>query len=229
MSDLTKDDIDQIKTKVRSSDARVEILRELYPDAERRPKELQNVICPRTGLSKGSVFAGLDTLQELSLVHRLEGDGRAVLYSLTNQGQQIAKELDITEQPEDPANIGPSGGQQDVRDDEMDQADADLAAVGGLDDPDNDAELNFKRVNPSGTTSQPAPTSSDHSDSHHTIPMPTDFEPHPPDPERVDQLTHKLNQYLRQTNVSLPELVAAVNELVEMNESDPGKNTGTHE
>lgn len=175
----------------------MEILRELYPDAEHRPKELQDAICPRTGMSKGNIFAGLDSLQELNLVKRLEGEGRAVLYSLTDRGREMAELIDVTEPAKDADNANTSE-QQSNRD-----GDADLAAIGGLHNPEN--ELAFEKV--TATTDRNIPSLAE-VDSTGT-----------PDPERVEQLKQQLDQYLRRTNVSLPELVAAVNELVAIDTS----------
>jgi hypothetical protein len=239
-TDQESDSLANIKSRVRSSDTRQEILRELYiaPDEygtkELRPSKLQQKVCPRTNTSKGNLFAALRMLHELNLIARIDGEGRAVLYKLTARGEEIAEEeglvipLANTDSDPDPDADESNTSQQRTQQQPQPQ----------FQTQNSGAQDTFKFTSPSSTsTSVSSVTASeDSSDTSNSVDADSTSEssqsqPEPPfdkppslvnfthgsspEDQRVEQIATQLTQYLLQTNVSLPELVAAVERLTE--------------
>jgi len=89
------DDIKDAVLKVKSSDVREEILRELHQRGERtRPSKVLEAIKPRMDTSSGNFYMNLNALQEAGLVEKMEGSNRATLYWTTDLGEQVAAELE---------------------------------------------------------------------------------------------------------------------------------------
>jgi DNA-binding MarR family transcriptional regulator len=82
--------------KVKSSDVREEILRELHERGEQtRPSKVLKAIKPRMDTSSGNFYMNLNTLLEAGLVDKMEGsDGGATLYWTTDLGERVATELE---------------------------------------------------------------------------------------------------------------------------------------
>lgn len=81
--------------KVKSSDVREEILRELHERGEQtRPSKVLKAIKPRMDTSSGNFYMNLNTLLEEGLVDKMEGsNGGATLYWTTDLGERVAAEL----------------------------------------------------------------------------------------------------------------------------------------
>ncbi|WP_246986896.1 hypothetical protein [Halorientalis marina] len=90
------DDIKDSVLKVKSSDVREEILRELHERGEQvRPSKVLKTIQARKDTSSGNFYMNLKTLQEEGLVEKMEGSGGgATLYWTTDLGERVAAELE---------------------------------------------------------------------------------------------------------------------------------------
>jgi DNA-binding transcriptional ArsR family regulator len=217
MSDQNDRDLDQVKADVRSSDTRVEILRELYSDpTDWRPSELVDVITPKTGKSDTNVYQSLNALVELSLVKKIESDGRATLYSLTDRGKEVAEELGLAETDDDSSSDDES--ESDLTDmaparERVEQASGEALAFKGPEESSDDSPPDQRDLHSGMPPADQEPTTKQESDSQQeSLLSHLRFE-EDIDQERVDHVTNELNTLIWRTNLSIPELEAAVEQL----------------
>lgn len=96
---VQQDLTDDILT-VKSSNVRISILRELTEEDLRRPSEIKEPI--RT--SDGNFYDSLHRLVEAGLVEKISGKGRTTLYSLTDRGREVIRELGLDQSADSTRN-----------------------------------------------------------------------------------------------------------------------------
>ena len=114
-------DVQNLVLKVKSSDIREQILKDLYHRKERvRPSKILEALEPQMETSSGNFYMNLGKLNDMGLVEKIEGDSRATLYSLTDTGHHVAEELqdewaaqDSATNPE-PANASSTTSQTNI-------------------------------------------------------------------------------------------------------------------
>jgi DNA-binding transcriptional ArsR family regulator len=240
MSDHTDSDLDRARANVRSSDTRVEILRELYAHStddseppELRPSELVEVITPRTGKSDTNVYQSLNALVELSLVKKIDSDGRATLYSLTDRGKQVAEDLGLTgADSEIETESEAEEGSSSIDESEIEIPDGAFDPE-EFNDTSGDGALNMKMPRDMADTSESKPPSEQAGEQRQQATDPSldapdtsqqqSLLPHMQadkdiDPERVDQIANELKNAIYRTNLSIHELEAAIDRLKQESE-----------
>lgn len=86
--------VQDLVLKMKSSDVREDILKYLYFSDERvRPSKILDELEPDMSTSQGNFYMNLGKLHDLGLVEKIEGESRATLYSLTEEGQEVAEQL----------------------------------------------------------------------------------------------------------------------------------------
>lgn len=93
--EIMSQELDDAKIEVRKSNVREEIVRELYQQSDLRPTEIRERIEGRVDTTKENFYQNLKALTE-DIVERTEGSRRMTLYSLTDVGEQVAEELELT-------------------------------------------------------------------------------------------------------------------------------------
>jgi Fe2+ or Zn2+ uptake regulation protein len=101
--------VQDLMLKVKSSDVREDILKYLYFSDERvRPSKILEALRPQMETSSGNFYMNLGKLHDLGLVDKIEGESRATLYWLTEDGQEVAEQLadewNAQEAPEQPSD-----------------------------------------------------------------------------------------------------------------------------
>jgi DNA-binding PadR family transcriptional regulator len=94
---MDTDDIDmEVVLCVRSTDTRMEIVRQLQLQSLRRPREFVGEVRDHAETSEGNIYQALDKLLEYDVVEKSESEtSKATLYSLTELGSRVADFLDI--------------------------------------------------------------------------------------------------------------------------------------
>lgn len=200
MADQELDNEAVITVKSSSSGVRAEIVRELYDEDLKRPSELIDTVRERTGTSEGNFYESLKTLQQSGIVEKMEGEKRATLYSLTDLGERVAEHLGLDEEE---VEAKEAEKQEPVEPGEITIDDHDLSGSRGP----GRREAAASKMDTEQDEEVDEPTEK-------TFETPYSLSiPEGDKEERVNQLARELQSLIIRSNVSLPEVEAAVERL----------------
>jgi hypothetical protein len=105
-SDSETPTIEDARFKMRSTKHAEEIVRQLAHEDYQRPSDMLPKVEDRTGISRSNFYNLLGQLEGI-LVEKVEGPGRATLYTLTDPGAAVAEEFGLTPAEENNEQAGP--------------------------------------------------------------------------------------------------------------------------